>query len=224
MGGRGARSGFAFRNEDVNAAAPGLGAYSFGKVTELDIKPFKGWTLEKAENYLRELDHEEMLVFDSAGKLVAGFEGDEDTVRFYVSLFRKAGFTITHGHPQRNARFGGTFSWDDVVNMLKSEWREYRAVAAGQGEMNYIIRRTNEARPTELLAKIAQEKPQVEARRSALYTNTYQDAIDKGKTQEQALHIARQQSVGVLHKYFKQVLKRYGFEYVARKKPYHYGR
>lgn len=222
MGGRGARRGLAQRN--ANAGLSGLRTYSFGRVIELDLKPFKGWTLEKAENYLRELDHEEMLVFDDKGNVVAGFKGKKDTVSFYSSLFKKKGFTITHGHPKGDEYFGGTFSWDDVENMLKSEWQEYRAVAAGQGEMNYIIRRTSEARPTELLARIGREKPQVEARRSALYASAYQNAIDKGKTQEEALHIARQQSVGALHKYFKRVLKHYGFEYVARKKPYNYGR
>ena len=90
--------------------------------------------------------------------------------------------------------------------------------------MNYIIRRKKGARGADLAKHIEKVRPGMEKRYAANSIKYYNEALKSGKSDRQAQHIARQKAVGELHKYFKETLPKYGFEYITRKDPYPYQR
>lgn len=56
------------------------------------------------------------------------------------------------------------------------------------------------------------------------YDRAYNEARASGGSIGHATHVARQASVGVLNRYWKDTLPQFGYQYVTRKDPYHYGR
>lgn len=118
-----------------------------GSPHPLDISKFSNMSLEDAERRIRNLKHEELFVFDKDGKLIEAYKGSATSVSFPMSVLDYKGATVTHGHPKGAADFGGTFSFADIKNMLESKWAEHRATASGQGEMNYIMRKGQGAKP-----------------------------------------------------------------------------
>ena len=200
------------------------GGKAGGPPRPIDISRYRGWTLERTEDRLRNLNHEEMFVFDENNQLIAAYKGYATSVSFPHELLAREGITVTHGHPRGQSDFGGTFSWADINNMLDSNWAEHRATASGRGEMNYIMRRTAKADPHGLRNQINRDFLRIDAKWQDVYNQAYRDAIKNGVGKLQAAHIARQKGVGVLNAYYKRVFPKYGFEYIVRKKEYRYGR
>ncbi|MBQ7516006.1 MAG: hypothetical protein IJS96_06955 [Schwartzia sp.] len=221
MGGRG--SNFSGGGGSFADALQGKGGTP-GKAHPIDINKFPGMTIQQAEERARKLGHEELFVFDEKGKLVAGYKGGKDSVAFPTSELSRKGATVTHGHPKGAEDFGGTLSFADVGNMLRSNWSEHRATASGQGEMNYIMRRTNKADSAGLMQRMLKDANGLEAQVKSEARKARKRALSTGKTPQQAEHEARQKGVGVLNRYYKDTMPKYGFEYVTRKNPYPYQR
>lgn len=190
----------------------------------MDVSRFDGWTLEQIESRIRNLAHEELFVLDESGAIVSAYRGNRSSVAFYAQEFNVEGATVTHGHPKGMQDFGGTLSFKDVNNMAQSRWAEHRATASGQGEMNYIMRRTASSDASGLRAQIASDKPAIRANMKTTYDKAYNEARASGGSIGHATHVARQASVGVLNRYWKDTLPQFGYQYVTRKDPYHYGR
>lgn len=218
MGGRGASSGVKKIRDWMNGENKG------GKVRPIDISKFDGYTLEQVENRLRNLKHEELFVFDENGKIIAAYKGNATSVSFPESIINVKGATVTHGHPKGAKEFGGTFSFADMKNMLESQWKEHRATAAGQGEMNYILRKGKNANAKGFYDRLNKDYPALQANISKRYSEAYTREKAKGTSTKQAEHIARQEAVGTLNAYYKTTASDYGYEYVNRKKKYKYNR
>ena len=118
----------------------------------------------------------------------------------------------------------GTAPKPDVRNMADSKWAEHRATASGQGEMNYIMRRTSKSNGSGLKKRIERDAPSLQRHLSTTYSSVYNNQRKAGKGESQALHIARQEAVGELNAYWKKVMPQYGYEYVTRKRSYKYNR
>lgn len=194
------------------------------KPRPMGTEKFQGMSLQQIEERIRNLSHEELFAIDSDGNVIAAYRGNRNSVAFPSSLAKVEGATVTHGHPKGLANFGGTFSFADVYNMAESKWAEHRATASGQGEMNYIIRRTSKSDGSGLVERVKSDEGSVTQRFSSTYRNVYDSARNRGKSNEAALHEARQKAVGSINAYWKEILPKYGFEYVTRKGGYTYNR
>ncbi len=193
-----------------------------GRPRPLDIQQFQGYNLERAEQRIRNLDHEEMFVFDKNGNLLYAYKGGKDSVAFPASMLRENNLIVTHGHPKGVSGFGGTFSFADVKNMIVSNWAEHRATASGQGELNYIMRRTAKSDGNGLYNQINKDYVKLKADIQSTYNYAYDKSIANGDNVKHAKHVARQTAVGILNAYYKKVMPQFGFEYITRKKNYSY--
>ena len=220
FGGRGANSG-------INNYTGWLSMEGEGTVkTELepiDVGKYEGQSLEKIEARLRSLPHEELFAVDSSGKVIEAYKGDAVSVGFPASLLKEKDITVTHGHPKGYEEFGGNLSFADINNMLNSDWKEHRATASGQGEMNYIMRRTDQADAAALRIRINKDYLKLQRKTEDAYKTAYLKEKQL-HGEKQARHVARQKQVGVLNAYYKEVFPQYGFEYITRKKEYKYNR
>lgn len=223
MGGRGT---LAYTKKRLTPSNPNIkGNTKGGKARPIDISKIKDQSLEGIERRIRSLDHEELFVFDKDGKLIAGYMGGPHSVSFPVITLLEDGATVTHGHPKGSEEFGGTFSFADMENMLNSNWAEHRATASGQGEMNYILRRTEKSDWQGAIKQINKDiRAGLNQRWQDVYDQAYKEAIRAGKPEKEARHLARQKGVGVLNKYWADTLPKYGYEYITRKEDYRYGR
>ena len=222
MGGRGASY-----NREKTKEFLSSGGGNKGKAHPIDIKKYEGQTLEQIESRIRKLNHEELFALDANDKPIAAYKGNKDSVAFPMTLLLEKDATVTHGHPKGAAEFGGTLSFADVRNMAVSLWKEHRATASGQGEMNYILRRnsnSNHNKDKALYNKIRKDEPKVLKRFETTYDKAYKEARKSGKSIKQAIHVARQAGVGEVDRYWMETLPKYGIDYIKRKKDYRYGR
>lgn len=188
-----------------------------GRVKPIDVSGMQGMTLQELENRIRGLNHEEMYAIDADGNIIAGYMGNAKSVAFPRSLLLEDGITVTHNHPLGSEGYGGTFSFADMKNFAASDWAEHRAVASGQGEMNYIARATSKT---------------TVADRRALYNRIQRDQAGLNRQIQAAANsnknlsatARRQIYVGILDNYYARILPQYNFEYVVRKNPYRYNR
>lgn len=224
MGGRGAGSGI---SGDIKGAVDWLDGESKSntksKLNPIDIEQYKDRSLEQIEGRIRTLEHEELFVLDRNDELIAAFKGGKNSVSFPAYLLNVQDATVTHGHPKGLEEFGGTFSFADIDNMLKSNWKEHRATASGQGEMNYIMRRTEKADAKGLRDRINKDYKLLKKAFKDTYKTEYKKALKSG-TEKYAKHVARQMAVGILNAYYKKIFEQYGYEYIVRKKDYKYNR
>lgn len=195
-----------------------------GKTSAIDISTIKDKSLYGIENRIRGLDHEEAFIFDSKDKLLAGATGEGTSVEIPQRWESIKDGTLTHGHPTHEYDFGGTFSAADVELLAGSQLKEVRAVASGQGEFNYIAKRTSAADGNGLLSKIHADEAKLKQKMIYHFQNSYQHAKTQGKTVSQALHEAAQKATGVFDTYWEQTLPQYGFEYIKMKRGYKYDR
>ena len=217
MGGRGASSS---ATKLANKLTSGSGSHSF----PIDLSTVKGKSLQEIEDRIRHLDHEEAFIFDKNGNLINGVSGGTGSVDIPMNWFNEEGATITHGHPIGDRNFGGTLSFADVDVMAHSKWKEMRAAASGQGEMNYIVRRTSHSNSTGLQSRVAADTPKMKANLQKTFLEAYTKAIKNGKPKKSAMHEAAQRAAGEVDRYWATVLPQFGFEYITRKKGYNYGR
>ena len=190
----------------------------------IDISKIKDKSLQGIENRIRKLQHEEAFIFDGDGNLVDGVSGGKGSVGIPDKWERIDGATVTHGHPTGIFGYGGTLSFEDVGTFAGTNWAEIRAAANGQGEYNYILRRTNKAKGKLLLARIATDQAKLERELEQTFYDTYVAAKKAGKSTKTANHMAAQKATGIIDAYWKKTLPRFGFEYVTPNKRYEYGR
>ena len=76
--------------------------------------------------------------------------------------------------------------------------------ASGQGEMNYIMRKGQGAKPKAFYNQINRDYKQIERYLSDRYTKAYDDALKDGKSKQSAIHMARQMAVGYLNDYWRR--------------------
>lgn len=69
------------------------------------------------------------------------------------------GESVAHGHPALSANYGATFSMPDIRGFALSSWKEFRAVASGRGEWNYVVRRTAKAQGRALNRHLGKDAP-----------------------------------------------------------------
>ena len=214
MGGRGSFSGLLRTIDDVL----GIGDKR-GIVKEIPTDKFD--TLEQAENLIRRRAREVLIVFDQNGTAVKAYQGDRTSVAFPAEEAKKwKGYTVTHNHPKGTEGFGGTFSFADMRNATVFEFGSHRAVAAGQGEYNYILRAGPAAKPMELNRRIAADIPTLrEKMREVSFEvrKNYQENKEKFNNYGHMLHVARQKSVGLLNSYYREVAEQYGYVYRTQK-------
>ena len=214
MGGRGSFSGLLKTIDDVLGISS-----SVGQVHEIPIDKFQ--SLEQTESMIRKRRHEVLVVFDERGRAVKAYQGNQTSVAFPVAEAKKwKGFTVTHNHPQGTEGFGGTFSFADMRNATVYEFGSHRAVAAGQGEYNYILRAGPDARPMELNRRIASDIPRLreEMREMVFYVrSSYRNNTAKFNNYGHMLHVARQKSVGLLNSYYREIAEQYGYTYRTQK-------
>ena len=220
MGGRGSNFG---GGGDFTKQLLGQGGGT-GQLQPLDISKMGNMTVQQAEERARSKNHEELFIFDENDKLVAAYKGNANSVAFPSSELSRQAATVTHGHPVGTSDFGGTLSFTDVGNMLRSNWQEHRATARGQGEMNYIMRRTGKSDSQGLMNQMLKDAPKVESSFKSEYKRTYDSLKAAGRSEAQARHEARQKAVGQINRYYKNTMPKYGFEYITRKKGYDYNR
>ena len=217
MGGRGSFSGLLKTIDDVLGINSGVK----GVVKEISVEPFLN--LEQAEELIRRRKKEVLIVFDNTGQAIKAYQGGRHSVAFPVDeAIKWKGFTVTHNHPGgvHMEGFGGTFSFEDMRNATVYEYGSHRAVAAGQGEKNYILRAGPDARPMELNRRIAADIPALRERMREVAKNVekeYSQKSEKYKNYGHAVHVARQKSVGVLNSYYREVAEQYGYIYRAQK-------
>ena len=88
--------------------------------------------------------------------------------------------------------------------------------------MPYSI--TKNARPKRLLARIAIDRKKVEAEFDRVYDEEKEKRLSNGASEKVALHVAAQKACGVVDRYWREVLPRFGYDYIKRKDGYEYGR
>lgn len=215
MGGRGATSSIGAKMTMPPARS---------RAYPINISTIKDKTLQGVENRIRKLQHEEAYIFDASGQLISGVSGGNSSVGIPSAWMGIDGATVTHGHPVGNHDFGATLSFGDVDLMTDSNWKELRAAANGQGEFNYIMRRTSKADNAGLKAKIKNDSGKMMTQLNDDYKKAYDSAIKSGKSPQAARHEGWQKATGTIHRYWRDTLPQYGFEFVTPKKPYEYGR
>lgn len=177
MGGRGSFSGLLKTIDDVLRLSS-----EAGEIKPISVEPFKN--LEQTEELIRRRKKEILVVFDKTGQAVKAYEGERHWVAFPVEeAIKWKEFTVTHNHPGgvHMEGFGGTFSFMDMRNATVYEFCSHRAVAAGQGERNYILRAEPDARPKELNRRIAADIPALRERMRKETENVKREYMKKVK-------------------------------------------
>lgn len=214
MGGRGSSSG------TYHQIVQFVFGKRTGKAKPIDITRFKNDSLQQTENRIRKLKNEQLYVFDANDRMLGGYQGGKESVSFPSDLKKLKNVTVTHSHPQGErgyGEFGGTFSFPDVINMVNSQWKEHRAVASGQGELNYIMRaKTGKngqriGKNKALLDRINKDAPKLDSEFNRIARETFLEFLKQGKSSRDAAHVARQKSVGLLNRYWKDTLPQYGY-------------
>lgn len=220
MGSRGQTSGIV---HSLLAALFGRVKYN-PQAIPIELSLIKDKSLQGIEERARHADHEEAFLFDNNGNVIKGVAGVAHTVAIPESWNNIEGATVTHGHIKGDHGFGGTFSVKDVRRMTKTRWAELRVATSGQGEYNYIMRRTSGSDNIGLKKQIIRDREKLTKAYTNKFEEIYEKSIDRGMRREQALHMAVQQAAGIVDTYWKRVLPQFGFDYVKRKKEYRYGR
>lgn len=187
-----------------------------GKARPMDLAQFSGMGLKEIEDYARHLDHEEKFIFDKDGNLLRAYKGGRSSVSFNHGDLFIDGAVTTHNHPGAGEGYGGTFSPADIMNFASSDWAETRAVASGQGEYNYIARRTaNTTRQNsiDLYNRVNRDRADIQQRLVEAARNAPSNLSTTAK---------RQIYTGVIARYWAEVLPQYNFEYIARRSAYDY--
>ena len=180
--------------------------------------------VRRAEEVIKNFSIENALIFDNKGNLIERIGGKRGSITPSKSdeerLLRLKDVIVTHNHPTSNiARFAGTLSFTDVKSMVRSDWREIRAVSRGQGEGLYILRRRADARPEAFLKHLKHAERKMNRKIAKLYAKTYDEVKAKTGDIFIAERVAMQKSIGIVHRHYKKVASQYGYDYVARKKP-----
>lgn len=188
------------------------------KPKPLDISKLKNMTMQEAEDFIASKNYENMLIYNAKGELVEGYKGDATSVSFPGSILNNENGIVTHNHPVGLEGFGGTFSFADMYNMTLSNWKEHRAVAKGQGEKTYSLKRNKNANGSGLAKQIAKDESRLIKQMGETFENTYKKIYKKTNNRTAAAKGARQAYTGILSRYYKDNAKKYGFDYIQRKK------
>lgn len=98
-------------------------------------------TMNSAESRIQNLNHEQAVVVDKNGYVVAVVDGEEHSVGLTARARNaiKNGGTLTHNHPN-----GGTFSDTDIISAGTMGAKEIRAVSKSTGK-SYSLKAGNHA-------------------------------------------------------------------------------
>lgn len=195
-----------------------------GKVHPIDIARYQGKSLSEIENDIRVRSRERLFVFDKDGNVIQAYQGTSGSVSFPVSVLDIEGATVTHNHPKGYEDFGGTFSFADVYNTLDSKWSQHRAVASGQGEFNYILRKKKGTKQNAADFKkyASKNEGKILDRFEKRYNQYFDEKIKSGSSVKTAMHYARQKSIGIINRFWQNTAPKYGYEYVKINKKYDY--
>lgn len=109
--------------------------------------------MRNAEEGIRDLDHERLLVFDKDGNVIHTIEGEGTSVdsdeRYNQLLNEGKVYSTTHNHPVSKVEFngksydreGGPFSPGDIEDIVKVGLPVERVVS---NQMSYVLRRMTE--------------------------------------------------------------------------------
>ena len=195
-----------------------------GQAIPIVVSKIKDKSLQGIENRIRKLNHEEAFIFDSNVQLKEGVSGGSSSVAIPNTWYNMDGAIVTHGHPSARYDFGGTLSMEDAKIMTETKWAEMRAAANGRGEYNYIMRRTSTSDNNGLRMQIIRDTPKLEKDIKAEFVNTFKKATAEGKSISAANHEAAQVATGIVQRYWRNTLPKYGFIFVTPKNDYKYGR
>ena len=118
-------------------------------------------TVDKWENKLRTLDHEQLLMVNDDGYAVAYFDGGKQSVSFRVpDNVDTSKVVLTHIHPAEGDRtIGGTFSDADLLNHIRIGFKETRAAS---DEGTYYFRAGKGADPKGFIKDLASREREVD--------------------------------------------------------------
>lgn len=187
-----------------------------GKIKDFkDFDKYEGKSLQEVEDMIKDEKIEYLMFVDKDNKVYNGYKGNATMVGFMAKDLNDNGVIATHNHPKTSVGgFGGTLSWQDMKNFLSSKWKEHRAVATGQGEKTYSIKKKTGANGKGLARQMVKDRSKLESQMTKSYTDTFNKFKNQGI--KKATFVARQKSVGIMNRYWKDMSKKYGFTYTAK--------
>lgn len=167
-------------------------------------------TMSSAEKRINGLDHEQMVVVDRYGYVVAVVDGGEHSVGL-TDKARKAikeGGIATHNHPN-----GGTLSRQDVISAGNIGLTEIRATSK-RFKTNYSLKATNKANGKGIAKQMKKDKKKIDEQ----WDEKIQK-INKRKYQneENYLHAVYSAYNDVMGEWFDKNAKKYGYVYSSSK-------
>ena len=117
--------------------------------------------------------------------------------------------TITHNHP--NSKWGGTFSPADIKSLANNPSVGSVRAVGRKSEGTYVVKATENANYKGLSKRIAKDEPTLRKQLKAKHDSV---KIIHGTNSKRT----RQEAVGVVDKYYKEILPKYGFTYARDKK------
>jgi len=196
-----------------------------GEVMNLDNKPghvqelmlagmnrsiAQGVTPEKTldfieKQYKKGMKNEQLQILDNYGFVVKAYQGDKESVA-YNPMYVK-GRVVTHNHP---GKWGGTFSEADVNGMIWGA-TEKRASAA---EGVYSLKATKKAQPGKLAKALEKAIPGLERRMVKIDRRVSKWNVENP---QRRATISRRLQVAVLHRWYQNNTKKYGYTYTFTK-------
>lgn len=213
MGGRGQAT------EGLNPATGMNG--TFYDLTDV----YGGMKLRDFEKTIKDKKQEYIGLADKNGNIIiagtSGLEGEVVVPTSHPEFKNVKG--ITHNHPNEgNRMIGGTFSGADVINTVALNLDYTRAVAKGQNENTYIIRKKAGAKQDQ--ARMHSYATRAGARKNVekIYNSAVNKVNSKLASQGKPKLSPRKESqvgLGALKRRWKNdIVSKYGYEYIENKK------
>lgn len=168
-------------------------------------------TMNSAEKRIQNLDHEQAVVVDKDGYVVAVVDGGEHSVGLTPRAIKAVnnGGTLTHNHPN-----GGTFSDADIISAGQMGAKEIRAVSKSTGK-SYSLKAGNGADGAGLAKAMQKDSNQI-----LKNVNTKLD-----KTVNKRKYANKENFVRAVNKVYDDEMggwlstnaKKYGYTYTATK-------
>ena len=218
FGGRG--SGSYSGSASSGGSIMGGGGSGGGASTDMNVA---GWTpeagsrrvssattLNSAESRIQNLDHEQMVVVDRDGYVVAAVDGGAHSVSFTDRAYRAAiaGGTVTHNHPN-----GGTFSGTDIVSAGSLGITEIRAVSKRFGT-TYSLKAGNKANGTGLASAMKRADKRLAKQWDAKIEKINKKKYANEANYEKAVYSAYNEVMGG---WLSTNAKKYGYTYSSHK-------
>lgn len=211
--GSGSYSGNAqFVDGNGNRASRGVDLNVAGWTPDAGSKSVNGTkTLNSAETRIQNLDHEQLVVVDKDGYVVAVVDGAGSSVTPTARAMRaiNAGGTMTHNHPN-----GGTFSDQDIIMAGTSGVKEIRAVSKTTG-LSYSLKAGNKTNGVGLANAMRKDSGSIIAEANKTLRNT----VNKRKyaSKENYMKAVDRVYDKVMGGWLSKNAKKYGYTYSSKK-------